>query len=457
MIAPSRPVPPLLYRRCMHVPAVLRRDGNSERADLMRWLVLAGSGLALSGLAVHLHARLGTASAPFVGRYRLRADLGTLIAPAVAVGVVVVAAGRRIDQAPWRVLLAAAYFGTVAWTLALAAVEGGNGLAAPITNRGEYYHDIPAVGAHPAAFLAGFVTHASDHTPATRQHPPGPVLLLWSLDRLGLHRPVLLGLFVAVIGCLTVPLVMVGVRSLCGESAARRLAPILVLAPYAVWVAVSMDAVTATLGAGLVTAGVLASEAHRRGRSALLWAVVSGLLLGAAALFSYAIPWLGLSVICVYFVRRRPLLNVVTGAAALLPLALARSAGFVWAAGLTEAQADFSIRVEPQRSAWVWGPVSLAVVVLACGPPIVASARKIRRTPGWPFLAGAAVAVGFAIVAGLARGEMEHAWVPYFPWLLVAAVAPERRGGEVASVPLLLIGVGAAGAIVLEAVLRTAW
>ncbi|MDQ6874964.1 MAG: hypothetical protein M3042_07905 [Actinomycetota bacterium] len=441
----------------MHVPAVRRPAGNPQTDDLLRWLVVAGAGLALTGLAVHLHARLGTASAPFVGHYRLKVDVGTVIAPAVAGAVLLAATGRRIDRAPWRALLAAAYLGTVAWTLALAAVDGGNGLAAPITNRGEYYRDVPAVGSHPAAFLASFVAHASAHAPATRQHPPGPVLLLWSLDRLGLHRPVLLGLFVAVAGCLTVPLVMVGVRSLCGELAARRLAPVLVLAPYAVWVAVSMDAVTAALGAGMVTAGVLASEAHRRGPSALRWAALSGLLLGVAALFSYATPWLGLSVICVYFVRRRPLLNAVTGAAALVPLAVAQSAGFVWTGGLTEAQADFSIRVEPQRSALVWGVVSLAVVGLACGPVIVSSVRKIRRTPGWPFLVGAAVAVGFAIVAGLARGEMEHAWLPYFPWLMVAGVAPERRGGEVAPVPLLLIAVGAAGAVVLEAVLRTAW
>ena len=78
---------------------------------------------------------------------------------------------------------------------------------------------------------------------------------------------------------------------------------------------------------------------------------------------------------------------------------------------------------------------------------------------GWPFLVGAALAVLFAIVSGLSRGEVERSFLPFFPWLLVAAVAPEpgpAPRGAVAS-PVLLIAVGAATAVILQAVLRTAW
>jgi hypothetical protein len=441
----------------MHPRAVRERLAPSEAADLARWVVLAGTGLGLTALAVHLGARLGTASAPFVGRYRLKVDAGTLLAPAVAAVVLVAAARGLPDRMRWRPVLLTSYLGALAWALALAAVDGGNGLAAPVTNPGEYLSDVPSVGNRPGAFIREFVASSGEHAAATRQHPPGPVLLLWTLQRLGVHRPLVIGLLITVIGCLSVPLVLVAVRSMCGEASARRIAPVLVLAPYAVWVAVSMDAVTATLCAAMVTSGVLASEQHRRGPPAIAWAVASGLLLGGAALFSYAAPWLALSVICVYFVRRRAMLIAVTGAAALVPLALAQAAGFAWADGLTAAQADFSVRVEPTRSAVVWSYVSLVVLTLACGPAIVASARKIRRTPGWPFLVGATVAVGFAVVAGLARGEMEHAWLPYFPWLLVAAGAPEVRGGEPAATPLWLVGAGALGAVVLGAVLRTSW
>ena len=433
------------------------RTVHREAGDLLAWLILAGTGLALTGLAVYAGARLGTASAPFVGRYRFKVDPATLLAPAVAVAVVAAAAHGLIDRLPWRAVLLSGYVAALAWALALAAVDGVKGLSGPVTNPGEYFRDVPAVGADPGAFLRDFVANSPEYATATRQHPPGPVLLLWGLDRMGLDHPGTLGLLITVIGCTTVPLILVAMRSLSGEASARRLAPVLVLAPYAVWVAVSMDAVTAALSAAMVTSGVLASEQQRRGGPAVVLAVISGLLLGIAALFSYAAPWLGLSVICVYFVRRRPLLNVVTGAAALIPLIVAQRAGFGWSDGLTAAQADFSMRVEPHRSAVVWGLVSLVVLVLACGPAIVASARKIRRTAGWPFLVGAVIAVAFAVGAGLARGEMEHAWLPYFPWLLVAAVAPERRGEEPAPTPLLLVGIGAASAVVLAAVLETAW
>lgn len=435
----------------------MRRPLGREMSDLAWWLILAATGLSATALVVHVHAQLGTASAPFVGRYRLKVDPGTVLAPAVAVAVLIASVRRLPDRLPWPGLLAAAYAAALAWTLSLAVVDGGNGLASPVTNPGEYFADVDAVAGRPAEFLRTFVADGTQHAIATRQHPPGPVLLLWSLTRAGVTRPAEIGLLITIVGTLTVPTVLVALRSLCGEASARRLAPILVLAPYAVWVAVSMDAVTATLCAAMVTAGVLASEHRRRGPAALSWAGVSGLLLGVGALFSYATPWLAFSVVCVYFVRRRPLLNVVTGAAALVPLALAQSAGFGWAAGLTAAQADFSWRVEPQRSAVVWGLISLVVLGLACGPAVVSSARKIRRTPGWPFLVGAVAAVGFAVTAGLARGEMEHAWLPYFPWLLVAAIAPERRGGEPAPTPHWLIGAGALGAVILEAVLHTAW
>lgn len=438
-------------------PPMSARASRSGRTDLWRWIVLLAVGLALTWLAVHRHARLGTASAPFIGSYRFKVEPGTLLAPTVAIAVLIAAAQGLHRRMPWRWLLLTSYLATAAWTFALALVDGGNGLVRPVTNPDEYLSDVGTVGTDPAGYLHDFVSRAPELSVATRQHPPLPVLLLWTAQRLGIHRPTMLGSLLTLTGILVVPLVAVATRSLAGERAGRELLPVLVLAPYAVWVAVSMDAVTAALGAGLVTAGVLASERRRGWGWRIGWAAGSGLLLGVAALFSYAVAWLGVSVICVYFVRRQPLLNVVTGVCALLPLAAAQLAGFVWTDGLTAAQKDFSERVGPHRSAVVWGFLGLVVLVVACGPAIVSSARKLRRTPAWPFLVGGALGVGFAVVAGLARGEAERSWLPFFPWLLVATVAPERPGGTPTSVPAPLLAVGAIGAVVLQAVLRTAW
>jgi hypothetical protein len=283
------------------------------------------------------------------------------------------------------------------------------------------------------------------------------VLLLWLLGKLGVHRPEVIGILLTLLGCAYVPLLAVAVRSLCHETAARRLMPVLVLAPYAVWLAVSMDAVVLLLAAGFVTLGVVGSEP---GRSPL-WALGSGLVLGCDALLNYAVAWLGVSVIAVYFVRRRPLLNAVTGASALVPLAAAWLAGFTWTSGLSAAQADFSLRVGPHKSWWLWAALDLVVLLIACGPTIIRAARRVQLTPGWPFVVGAALAVGFAILSGLSRGEVERSWLAFYPFLLIPVVAPAVRptgaAPDAGPVPYWLVVVGAASAVLIEAVLRTTW
>lgn len=417
------------------------------------------AGLGLTALAVAVKARVGSPSAPFTGYFRFKVEIGSLLAPATAITVLAGVRAGIADRLRWRVLLVVAYLGAVWWAVSLALVDGGNGFASPIASANEYLRDVPAVGSHPGHFLRTFVEQAPHYTVATRTHPPGPVLLLWGLGKLGLHAPELIGILVTVLACAYVPLLAVAVRSLCHESAARGLLPILVLAPYAVWLAVSMDAIVLLLAAAFVTLGVVASEP---GRSPF-WALASGLVLGADALLNYDVAWLGVSVIAVYFVRRRPLLNVFGGVGALIPLGLAWLAGFTWTDGLSAAQADFSVRVGPHRSWWLWALLDLLLLLIACGPAIIRAVRRLHTTPGWPFVVGAGLAVGFAILSGLSRGEVERSWLAFYPFLLIPAVAPATRpaesepGADAGPVPYWPVAVGAAGAIVIEAVLRTTW
>jgi hypothetical protein len=432
-------------------------ERRNERADLMRWAALVAVALAASWLAVRMHARLGTGAAPFDGTYRFTVGPRSALAPLVAAAALLATARGWVERLPWRVLLLAAYAVAAAWALALAVVDGTEGLSAPLTGPEEYLADVPRVGDHPAAFVRDFMSMAGTLTPATAGHPPLPVLLLWLLGRAGVTSPTALGVLLTLLGALAVPLVLVAVRSLAGEPAARRLGPLLALAPYAVWVAVSMDGVTAALGAAVVAAGAVGSEHGRRWWSGVGWAAAAGLLLGGAALFSYAVAWLAVTVMCVYFVRRRPLLNVVSAAFTLLPILLAHAAGFGWTDGLTAARHDVAGRLGPTRSAVLWGFLGLAALVVACGPALVASARKLRMTPGWPFLVGAVGGIAFAVLAGLTRGEAERTWLPFFPWLLVAAVAPARRGGDLPSAPVWLAGAGALTGVVLQAVLASPW
>jgi hypothetical protein len=131
--------------------------------------------------------------------------------------------------------------------------------------------------------------------------------------------------------------------------------------------------------------------------------------------------------------------------------------GFSWFSGLVAAGYDFQTRIEPHRSALWWSLISLVALIIACGPALYASLRKIRNTPAWPFLLGAGIAVLFTLVTAQARGGAEAAWLPFFPWLTVAAIAPARPAGPVPAVPWPLVAGGAVAAVVIQAVLATPW
>lgn len=418
--------------------------------DAATWVALVALGFGLTAIARAAGMRVGVPGAPFSGEYRIKVEIGTVLAPAVALAVLAGVRAGIVERLGWRRLLLVSYGAALAWSLALAVVDGGNGLAFPVTN--DYLGDVGAVGDDPAGYVRDFVDEAPGYGVATRTHPPAPVLLLWLLGKLGISRPATLGVVVTALGCATVPAVAVAMRSLCGEVAARRLLPALVLAPYAVWVAVSMDGVTAALCALFVALGVVASEPGRTP----WWALGSGLALGVAALFSYAVGWLAAIPLIVCFVRRRATTIAFIGTGALVPVVLARALGFVWPDGLTVAQADWSVRVGPHRSWALWAVLDLVVLVIACGPHVVTAARRIRRTPGWPFVVGALVGVTFAIGSGLSRGEVERSWLPFFPWLLVP-VTGWSDDGEPAKPSLLLLALGAAAAVVIESVLRSSW
>ncbi len=426
--------------------------------DALGWSALALVGLCLTALAVRGGAQLGTAGAPFLGRYRFQLGPATFLAPAVAAAVLLLTAWGWLERVRWSFVVVLSYLAALAWALALALADGPAGLTRALSSPDEYPADLAAVGDAPVHFVRHFTEHASQLSVAARGHPPGPVLLLWALHRAGVRDNLALGLLITALGALVVPLVLAAVSGTAGEITGRRYLPVLALAPYAVWTAVSLDAVVALLGATMINAGVHASAQERTGWRAAAWAGVAGLLAGIAALFSYAVPWLGFALVLLYFARRRPFLNVASGVAALVPmLAASYLLGFSWVRGLEVAHADWASRVEPYRSAVWWSGISLVALLLATGPPLFASLRKVRNTPAWPFLIGSGVAVLFSVLAGLARGGVEHAWLPFFPWLTVAAVAPERQVGPPVPTPLLLTALGAAVAVVVEAVLTTPW
>ena len=212
------------------------------------------------------------------------------------------------------------------------------------------------------------------------------------------------------------------------------------------------------LAAGFVTLGVVGSEP---GRSPV-WALGSGLVLGCDALLNYAVAWLGVSVVAVYFVRRRPLLNVFTGVGALVPLA-----------PVLDRRLHLDRRAV--RSAGrLLGTRRAAPFVAAVGVPRPAAAADRLRPADHPGVAAAAPDAGLAVRRrSRSRRGLRHPVraVPRRGRTLLArllpvpahprgrpAVRPPQQGGiDAGPVPFWPVAVGAVGAIVIEAVLRTTW
>src|SRR5215470_17347259 len=132
-------------------PVSLER--RNERADLIRWVTIVTLALAASWAAARLHSRLGTASPPFVGRYRFAVNPRSALAPLLAAGTLLAVVRGWPERLPWRALL-------------LAAVDGAAGLADPVTNPAEYLADLPAVDDAPAAFVRDFTADAGSLAPA---------------------------------------------------------------------------------------------------------------------------------------------------------------------------------------------------------------------------------------------------------------------------------------------------
>ncbi|MGH8877190.1 MAG: hypothetical protein ACRD0P_07615 [Stackebrandtia sp.] len=428
---------------------------DREHHDATVWMVVLLAGLSTSVLAVAARADLGTDAPPFLLHYQPFVSPRLLFPLLVIAAVLWTATRRWAARLRWRGLLALSYLGSLSWLVSLALLRGADGLTRYVRDADGYTPPVDTTETI-SEILASLSQPDGHASTSVTGHPPGPAILLWSLKILPVSDLVA-GLIWTGLAALTVPLVLLAARSACGRPAARRLAPVLILAPYALWMAVGPDAITAMLGAGALAAACLASDRHRRGWPAFGLALVAGLLLAAATLFAYIAAWLGLSMVCLYFARRRPWHNLATGAVALVPLLVAQAAGFDWATGLTEAYEGFLGRVEAGRSLWWWIPLSITVLVIACGPAVVAGFRKLRNTPGWPFLAGSCAAIVFSIVAGIARGGVEQTWLVFFPWLTIAATAPAVPGGRPLPAPLRLAAIGGMTAVVVGSVLVSPW
>lgn len=385
-----------------------------ELVALALWALLVAVAVAW-GAAVRA-GDVGIEAAPLFGHWSLRLDPG--VVPALAVAAVVVAFGpAAASSLPWRALPVVAGATSVLWAVTLAASDGWDQLTRPLTSERHEYEPYARTITSARDFLDGFaglVPHLPTHPSA---HPPGATLVPWLLDRIGLGGAGWFAALVIVAWGVAIGAALVACGHLAGHDPARRAAPALVLLPAAIWAATSADA----LFAGVTALGVaLAVTGGRRA------AVAGGLVLGLAALLSYGVV-LALAIpAAVAWHRRRldDLAATVVAAGAVLVL-VAVTTGFWWFDGLAATRDRYwsglaSVRPGPYLTL-AGNPAALA---LAAGPAVaVGFARRVRN----PLVVGALLAVAVADLSQLSRGEVERIWLPFVPWLALAAKGDDRR------------------------------
>ncbi|GAB3231885.1 hypothetical protein GCM10027447_27330 [Glycomyces halotolerans] len=386
------------------------RVRHHRARDIVTWLSLLVVTLTLASAAVRTSDVVAPSTLPWwpAQNLSLHVTAGMVVAPLTAAAVLVFASRPAAARMPWHQLLVLSYVASLTWSGAL---------------------------------------HTNVDTTTTPTDTPGAVrtveqLVAFSGSQAGL------AITVTALSCLTVPLSLVAVRSVAGPVAARALAPVLVLAPWAAWTTLGIDGVSAAACAAALAAGAVASERRVRGFDAFLGAAGAGGLLGIAALLSYGAAWFAVSLLCLYFARRRPWHILGTAGAALSVLAVAATFGNSWPAGLADTYnaAVGEIAAHPGQLWWLL--LMPALVCAACGPAIVESLRRIGSSSAWPLMIGPLLALLLAPLSGSSPDGPEYGWVALCPWLVVAATAHGPRGRSVKA-PLASAAAGACAAIVL--------
>lgn len=442
-----------MTRGIVQARAVVPERSRKRAGDV--WTVLVAAVLVAVAVAVGAYLNrpgsgvvLWAPAAPLFAQWLPHFGPGTLFAVLVAVAVVAWGPGLAA-RLPWRRLLALGYLTSLAWTFALAMIDGWHrGFTDRLTNPNEYLHEVPGITDIPL-MLRQFSSRILDFQPNSwtthvSGHPPGATLVFVWLDRIGLGGGAWAAAFCVLVGCLVTVAVPLTLSALHRCDAARTTLPFAVLFPGAVWIGVSADGMFAGVTATGVALIALATHGFRARRwYAPVLSVLGGALLGFGMYLSYGLPLIGLIAFAVTLLGRsltRALPLAVLGA---LAVAVAfTTAGFWWFGGYHLVVERYYQGIASARpySYWVWA--DLAAVVLAMGPALVAGVRRavVAFPGGRPWRRGnrcdpvlllavaAVVTILLADVSGLSKAEVERIWLPFTVWLLPAvSLLPSRR------------------------------
>lgn len=447
------------------------------RGDAVAWV---GTGAALA-LVTSWGSHLLRASAligapPFFGNWRFTLRPAVLLPVVVAAAVVFVLPHvSQPSRVRWAHLVALVALAAMAWSASLAMAGGGTRqFTAEFHTSVDYVGGIHTIGSHPGAYLSTYATKIrgpAGAVPSKRGypihvqgHPPGGVLTVWAGTKLGLS-PVAASVVLMVVGqALVAASVVFVAREVAGERAARRVAPFVVLLPAALW-SHSLDTWFAGLGAVAVAstvAAIVRVDDHGHPRRWLVPAFIGGIAFGAVGLSSYGLVLLALLPVAVAVQRRRFGPLVLAGAVGGVVVAAPALWGFWVLDGLSATTHQYRVTVAMHRPYVYFLVANMVIAAVAVGPAVVAatakSARHARAAPttAAAIVLGALGALVLADLSGMAKGEVERIWQPFFPWLVLAVLALPQRQRRDRSDEFRLAGQAAVG-IGLAVSLWTLW
>ena len=415
--------------------------------------------------------RINLGAAPLIGRdpldgWRWRLGWGLLGAAMIGAVVIVGVARQWWWRCRLRWLLPLTGTAAGAFATSLALTDGRDGLLHGAVHRTEYLANL-ATTPPAGEFLRSFVADIDRYSVHVRGHPPGFVLVLKMLDAIGLRGPWPV-VALSIGGTVVVPVAaLVAVWAVAGSDWVRRCAPLLVVAPYAVWMVTSADAVYTAVGSCGVAACTLGLRATQR--AAVAWGALGGLLLGGLLMLTYggAMFVLVPLVACLVALRRHD--SGARAAAAVMVAAIVAGGavvaffwayGFWWFAGAVETQRQYWAGTARLRPFAYFMLANLAASLIAVGPATFGGMIKmceLRRALNRVavLVVGGAVALMAAHVSQYSRAEVERIWLLFFPWLALSGGMLVSRTNR----PLAMMAVGAqvTGAVVLQAALVSKW
>jgi hypothetical protein len=347
----------------------------------------------------------------------------------LAIGAAVVLLGPGLARTlRWSWLLVVAWLTTIVWSVALSGATGGNGLTRTLRSRYDYAAVLPearSLGLGP--FVRTYVDHLADYPTHVKSHPPGMVVFLRFLELVGLRGSGWAAAAMIAVAA-TVPCAIgLVVGGLAGRSVARPLLPFLVCAPWTLLVATVADSVFAAMAAWAVALLVLAIRS-RSTRIGPALAFGSGLVMGLGLYASYGLaPILALVGLAIV-VPAGALRLVLPVTAGVVAIGLVwTTAGFDWIGGLKGARAAYHAGVASQRPYLYFLIANLVVFSVMLGPAVVAGLCRRLDPAVIPVVAASLAAVAIADLSGLSKGEVERIWLPFVPFVTIAATRIARR------------------------------